>query len=118
MATGPIKNPNPTEKTGTFTPSSGITVSELRVKQIGKVVEVHFYATKSSTFGSSEVVLGSISGVDSPPTIIRKNCATGAYAYEATTNGYCYLGSTGTIGMLSGNSAHKVVVIDFVYTVN
>lgn len=118
MATGPMKNPNPTEKTGTFTPSSGITISEGRVKQIGKVCEVHIVANKNGGFGSSQIVLGTISGVNAPPTIIRTVCGIGAQAYSANTVAYCFLNSMGEIGILPTNGSLPYAVIDFVYTVD
>lgn len=113
-----MKNPNPTEKTGTFTPVSGVTIFEARVKQIGKVVEVHLYANKNGGFGSSQFTLGTISGVNTPPIIIRSVCSTGAQAYSANTAAYFFINSAGEIGILPANSSHANVVIDLVYTVD
>lgn len=117
MATGPIKIPNP-EKTGTFTPASGITIGDLRVKQIGKIVEVHFYAYKSTGWGSSELNVGSVSGVTFPPTLLRKDCATGTQAYMALSSAYCFMNGSGAINLLSANASHTYALFDFVYTVD
>lgn len=113
-----ILNPNPTEKTGSFSPLSGITAKELRVKQIGKVVEVHFYAEKSSEFGTSAVVIGRITGVELPPTTIRTVFGADVHAYDVNRMAYAYIGTNGDIAIRTVNASDTVVLVDFVYTVD
>lgn len=111
--------PSIVEKTGTFTPVSGVTISEERTKQVGKFVEVHFYAEKSGGFGSSEFALGTISGVDLPPKHIRTLCGIGSAAYSATSSAYVILSSTtGQISVLPTSSTAPCVTVDIVYSVD
>lgn len=110
--------PTEPQRTGTLTASSGMTISELRINQTGKVVEVHFYATKSSAFGSDQVLIGTISGVNLPPDNIRTICGTGTFGWNGNHCAYAVLDSVGKISILASTTTDTVANIDFVYTVN
>lgn len=105
-------------KTGTITATSGMTVWEERIKQTGKVVEVHFYVSTTSAFGASQVSLGTISGVALPPKNIRFHTGTGTQGYNLTNGAYGILGTSGLIAILAGKTTDTVVGIDVVYTVD
>ena len=115
---GDILVTNIVERTGTFTPVSGVTISEARIKQVGKFVEVHFFAEKDSAFGTSAVTIGQITGVDTPPRTIRTIFGADTHAYDVTGYAYAYIGTNGGINITSVNSSHTVVLVDIVYSVD
>ena len=116
MATGSIQV-NSTKKTGTITPKSGFTISESRCVQSGNIVEVHFYVSGNFT-ADTGVQVATISGVALPPTGIRKVCAYGAQAYSAWNSGYCGLFTGGEINVAITATGTRIVLLDFVYTVD
>ena len=105
MATSTIKG----DKLGTFTAKNGFTASETRVRQSGALVNVKGYVTKASGTGTDEIQIGDIGGVPAPPSICRTQATGGNAAYNAMVNGYCYINTSGTIGVKFPSSVSTVV---------
>ena len=120
MAASVIKKMKLSGNSGSFTPESGVTISELRIRQTGDVIEVHFYATLSTALSTSQVTLGTVSGVSLPPANIRTMAGGGAAAYNADKPIYAAITSAGKVNVtnVSGHSGITVVVFDIVYTVD
>ena len=100
-------------KVGTVTPASGITLNEVRCVQIGKIVEVHFFAR--GDFSSSNDI-ATISGIDFPPQNVRMLAGVGSQAYYASQTTYLIMASNGKIQIQP--SSYQVLNVDIVYTVD
>lgn len=107
--------PQTYKKVGTLTNTAGIP-SELRVVQIGNVVEVHFYM-QFTIPAKTQITLGQISGVSFPPTNIRTVCGVGESAYEAYKSAYLIVNAQGLISINSEYTGTSVDV-DVTYTVD
>ena len=105
------------DSAGTITPKTGFTISENRCNQKGDLVEIHFCLSGSFT-ANTGVAVATISGVALPSVGIRKVCVYGAHAYDAVNAGYSGLFSNGDINVQIPASGSKVVLLDFVYTVD
>ena len=117
MATGTMKNPNPTEKTGSFVANTGVTVYEFRAKQTGKVVEVHMYATLNN-ISVNPYRIGRITDVDFPPAILRMLVGAGTVTYQAIRTAYLAYTPEGAIDIYRSQTSDSVINIDFMYTVD
>jgi len=105
------------DSSGTITPNTGFSIAENRCNQKGDLVEVHFCLIGSFT-ANTGVSVATISGVALPPTIIRKACVYGVHSYDATNAGYCGLFTNGEINVQITATGTRVVLLDFVYTVD
>ena len=103
-------------KTGTFTPSSGVTIQETEIKQDGHNVYVRISATRTGNFPTSQQQVGNVSGVDLPKTLIRTICGAGANAYGATDSGYLLMDTDGGV-YVQLSTARPRVNICFTYIV-
>jgi hypothetical protein len=100
---------------GAVSTYEGYTKSEERVRQMGKLVNVYVVITKSSALGTSENVVGAITGVNPPNETIRFGCNTGAAAYSATKSAYASIAADGTIRVTANNSTDTVCVLNLTY---
>lgn len=118
MATGTIKSIK--QKTGTVTKIGNAGVSNIVVKQFGKVVTVNGYADNISVgTANSNVNVATVSGVSLPPTIIRTFCGVGNNAYSPPQNiGFLGFDTNGTLYIQSPSTGTKQIYLSFSYVAN
>jgi hypothetical protein len=106
-------------KTGTYTDvnSSVTNVNEFRCKQIGKTVEIHFYASGNFTTTNAKFDLLTCEGVTPPKVPIRTMCAFGPNGYTVKGVAYCLLWTNGGIGVTLPE-ATSTILVDLLYTVD
>jgi len=116
---GNILNAIISTKTGTITPSSGFTFGEVNVKERNGVVIVsgYLYRTNGNAFGTTEVMVGTVSGVTMPSQIVRIHTGSGNWHYSPFNNAYAALNTAGEIRVTCQNNTDKRVVFDFEYIV-
>lgn len=104
-------------KTGTITAVNNFTLYEIKVMERCGVVSISGYATRSSAIGTSEVRIGTVSGVTFPTHHIRKHTGTGTQPYSPTNNGYVILTESGGLLCKSASTSDRTIVFDFCYVV-
>lgn len=105
-------------QTGTLTPENGVSLNELLVKQVGKIVTVRGYAKLSSALSTTEQMkIATISGVALPYSIVRTLCGTGTQAYQAFNSGYLIIDSSGNIYCLTSTANQTHITFSFSYVV-
>ena len=103
-----------TDAVGTITPESGITLSEIRVVQRGKVVQIHGVAKGSFTAGTTGYTIGTVSGITMPPSYLRCVGGCGSQVYYAYNSAYILFDSIGVItARVSVNSSY--ITFNFTY---
>ena len=112
MATSTIKCDY---KTGTVSSYNGSTVTNLTVKQYGKVVVLNGFISASLT-ANTETQIATISGVSLPTENVRAVCgvANAAYQHPADT-AYIIVGTSGKISVNSTQSGTKAVYFSVSY---
>ena len=105
-------------KTGTLTAKNGFTLSEVSVRQVGHVVHIKGYATKSGGVGTNQIEMAQISGVSTPLSTIRTLVGVGAQPYNAEATGYALIESTGRIAVRPlTHGTSPVITFSFIYVV-
>lgn len=99
-----------TVKTGSINLANNFTASELQIKQIGKVVMIKGYFTRSAGTGTSEIKIGDIQGVDPPSSLIRFLTGAGSAAYNAWYGAYAFLSSSGGLTVNTNTSRNTINV--------
>lgn len=84
-------------KTGALTAKNGFTLSEVGVRQVGRVVHIKGFATKSGGIGTDEITFAQISGVSVPLSMIRYTVACGNAAYNAEHSAYGIVNTAGEL---------------------
>lgn len=102
--------------TGSYSAANGFSASELKINQRGGTVFINGYFTRSSNIGTSEISIGTFSGVSLPTSNIRFLCGTGANAYSANHACYAIFTPSGNLSILAATSTDKVVDICLSYT--
>lgn len=105
--------PETFKKIGTVTPESGVTIEEVRCVQVGKIVEIHFFA-RGDFSSTNDVAV--ISGVGLPPKNVRTLAGVGSQAYYASESRYLIMATNGKIQIAT--HSYPYVNVDVVYTVD
>jgi hypothetical protein len=109
-------NSKMTREDTTFSTASGITGSEVLLWRYGKIVYLKGYFTKSSAFGTSEFVIGTLPEGWRPYISTRTSCTTGTAAYNAKNTAYMLVMATnGNIIITCSNNTDTVAVIDLMF---
>lgn len=110
MATSTIKG----NRKGNIIAQSGFTANEANVTQVGSLVCVSGYFSKSGGIGTTEVLVGRISGVDMPSANLRAICGGGQQPYSPSEIAYMVINTAGEI-RVKLNTSRPHVVFDVVY---
>ena len=113
MATSTLKS---NIKKGNITVASGFTANEINVTQVGSLVCVSGYFSKSGGIGTSEVLVGTISRVDLPSAVLRSICGGGSQPYLPQEIAYLAINTSGEI-RIKLNTSRLYVILDVVYGV-
>lgn len=98
---------------GTLTPN-GSFESQLTIKQVGRVVSINGFVRNVSV--GSNVLIGTISGVDNPPDVIRTVCGVANQPYQHPEDvAYITLGTNGNLSVTTTASGKKSVYFSFTY---
>lgn len=112
MATSRIKG----SRKGGINAARGFTVSEVNVTQVGSLVSVSGYVNKSGGIGTTEVLIGTMTGVDFPSANLRAICGGGNQAYSPTEIAYIAINTAGEI-RLKLNTSRPFAIFDVIYGV-
>ncbi len=113
MANGTIINANKVLN-GTLTPANSSIDPQLTIKQFGRVVSINGFVRNVSV--GSNVSMGTISGVDAPPDVIRTVGGVANQPYQHPEDvAYITLGTNGNLSLTSTASGTKSVYFSFTY---
>ena len=106
-------------KTGAFTPVDGVTANDVRVIQVGNIVQISMFLNLNTALPSSETALGTISGIKHPVKTERYLCGGGNTAYTADTPVYVLINSSGEIKASTRQSTSvKTIDVEIMYIAN